>query len=230
MFRIVFVLDILNGSAVHAVRGERAKYKPVKSRVCDSSNPLDIISFLKPGEIYVADLDRLQHFGDNFELIRKISSKAKTMVDAGAENMGDVEKSLTIADAAILGTETASLALIKNASRAYPGRINVSIDMKNGRVLAKDRRMATEPEELVKLLNEYDIRDLIILNLDNVGTSAGVDVDFLGKIARQSAHDVLAGGGVRGMDDIDALREAGLSGALVATAVHNGKIPLEMVQ
>ncbi len=230
MFRIVFVLDILNGSAVHAVRGERAKYKPVKSRVCDSSNPLDIISSLKPREVYIADLDRLQHFGDNFELIRKISSKAKTMVDAGAENMGDVEKCLEIADTAILGTETASLALVESASRKFPGRINVSIDIKNGRALTKDRRMTVEPIELVKLLNEYDIKDLIILNLDNVGTGNGVDVDFLSKIAGLSVHGVLAGGGIRDAGDIDALREAGLSGALVATAVHNGKIPVEIIR
>jgi len=47
MFRIIFVLDILNGTTVHAVRGERSKYKPVTgSRVCDSSSPLDIISAL----------------------------------------------------------------------------------------------------------------------------------------------------------------------------------------
>lgn len=230
MFRIVFVLDILDGSAVHAVRGERSKYKPVKSRVCDSSNPLDIVSSLKPREVYIADLNRLQRWGDSFELIRKISSKAKTMVDAGAEDMGDVEKCLEIASTVILGTETASLALVESASRRFPGRINVSIDMKNGRVLTRDRRMATEPEELVKLLNGYDIKDLIILNLDNVGTSKGVDVDFLGKIAGLSVHGVLAGGGVRGMSDVNALKEAGLSGALVATAVHNGKIPLEIIR
>jgi len=230
MFRIVFVLDILNGSAVHAVRGERAKYKPVKSRVCDSSNPLDIISFLKPGEVYVADLNRLQRQGDNFGLIRIISSKAKTMVDVGTEDMDDVEKSLGIADTAILGTETASLAMVESASRRFPGRINVSIDIKNGKVLTKDRRMAVKPIELVKTLNGYNLKDLIILNLDNVGTSRGVDVDFLNKIAGVSVHDVLAGGGVRGMNDIDALREAGLSGALVATAVHNGKIAVEIIQ
>ena len=230
MFRIVFVLDILNGSAVHAVRGERAKYKPVKSRVCDSSNPLDIISSLKPGEVYIADLDRLQHFGDNFELIRKISSKVKTMVDAGAETMSDVEKCLEIANTSILGTETASLALIESASRRFPGRINVSIDIKNGKVLTKDRRMTVEPIELVKLLNEYDIKDLIILNLDKVGTGAGVDVDFLRNIAGLSKHSVLLGGGIRDMNDINALEEAGLSGVLIATAVHNGKIPVEIIR
>jgi len=231
MFRIIFVLDILNGNAVHAVRGERSKYQPVSgSRICDSPSPLDIISALKPGEVYIADLDRLQHLGDNFELIKRISDKAKTMVDAGVEDMDDIEKCLKIADTAILGTETASIELIKEAAEKFPGRIGVSIDIKNGRVLTKDRRMETKPEELVKLLNDYDIKDLFILELNKVGTGAGIDVDFLRDVVGLSTHNILLGGGIRDMKDIDALKGIGISGALVATAVHNGRIPVEIIQ
>lgn len=231
MFRIVFVLDILNGNAVHAVRGERAKYQPVSgSRICDSSAPMDIISVLMPKEVYIADLDRLQHLGDNFEIIKKISTKTKTMVDIGAEDIGDVEKCIAIADTVILGTETASFELIKEAAKKFPGRISVSIDIKNGRVLTKDRKLAMEPKELVKLLNEYDIKDLIILELNKVGTGAGIDVDFLKEIAGLSNHNVLAGGGIRDMKDVNTLKNTGMRGALVATAVHRGKIPLEIIQ
>ncbi|MDD5473505.1 MAG: HisA/HisF-related TIM barrel protein [Candidatus Methanoperedens sp.] len=231
MFRIVFVLDILNGNAVHAVRGERAKYLPVKgSRICESSSPIDIISALTPNEVYIADLDSLQHIGNNFELIKRISTTTRTMADTGVENMNDVEKCARIADTVILGTETASLDLIENAAMRYSGRINVSIDMKNGRVLTKDRRMEAEPQKLVKLLNEYDIGDIIILELSKVGTGAGIDAEFLSNIAGLSSHTVLVGGGIRDMDDINALKEIGVGGALVATAVHKGKIPVELIR
>ncbi len=228
MFRIIFVLDILNGNVVHAIRGERAKYKPIKgSRICNSSAPLDIISALSPKEVYIADLDRLQHLGDNFELIKKISGKTMTMVDIGVENMVDVEKCAQIADTIILGTETASFDLIEDACKRFPGRINVSIDMKSRHVLTRDRKMDMQPKELVKLLNGQDIRDIIILELNRVGTGSGVDVDFLKEMA--SSHNILAGGGIRDMHDINALKKIGLSGALVATAVHDGKIPLELL-
>ncbi len=230
MFRIVFVIDILDGNAVHAIMGERAKYKPVKSRVCDSSFPLDIISTLMPKEVYVADLNRLQHIGDNFELIKKISGKTRTMADIGAKNMDDVEKCLEIAGTVILGTETASLELIKHATGRFPGRINVSIDIKNGRVLTKDRNLMLEPRELVKKLNEHNIRDIIVLELNKVGTGAGVDLGFLKEIMQASNHSVLVGGGIRDMGDINALKKIGISGALVATAVHNGRIPLESIR
>ncbi|MCZ7357465.1 MAG: HisA/HisF-related TIM barrel protein [Candidatus Methanoperedens sp.] len=231
MFRIIFVLDILNGNAVHAVRGERAKYQPIKgSKICDSSNPRDIISALSPKEVYIADLDRLQHQGDNFGLIKEISKKTRTMVDIGVENMDDVEKCAEIADIVIMGTETASYDLIKNASKRSTGRINVSIDMKNGMVLTKDRKMDMNPEELVKSLNGVEIEDIIILELSRVGTGAGIDTEFLKTIVGVSNHNVLVGGGIRDMHDIESLEKIGVSGALVATAVHNGAIPVHLIR
>src|SRR4030067_823626 len=229
MFRIIFVLDVHKGTAVHAIRGERSKYQPVTgSKVCNSSAPLEIIQALSPREVYIADLDRLQHQGDNFELIEKISGKTRTMADIGAENMNDIEKCAKISDTVILGTETASFDLIEKAAVQFPGRINVSIDMKGGKVLTKDREM--EPVELVRRLNDLDIRDIIILDLSRVGTGAGIDTDFLKTIASVSSHNVLVGGGIKDMDDIEALKQIGISGALVATAVHSGKIPSYLIQ
>jgi phosphoribosylformimino-5-aminoimidazole carboxamide ribotide isomerase len=231
MFRIIFVLDLLKGTTVHAVRGERSKYLPVAgSLVCNSSVPLDIISELAPREVYIADLDRVQHQGDNFGLIKKITGKTRTMADIGAENMNDVEKCAKIADTIILGTETASIDLIEKAAVRFPGRINVSIDMKNWKVLAKDRNMNVEPVELVKRLNDHDIRDIIVLELSRVGTGAGIDADFLKDIAGASSHDVLVGGGIRDLDDIERLKRIGICGALVATAVHSGKIPADLIR
>lgn len=230
MFRIIFVLDILNGMVVHAVRGERSKYQPVRgSRVCDSSAPLDIISALAPPEVYIADLDRLQRRGNNLYLIKKISEKTRTMADIGAKTIEDVKICARVADTIILGTETASLELIEEAARLFPGRINVSIDMKNGKVLTKDRNMDMGPAELVKKLNDYNILNIIVLELTMVGTGAGIDAGFLKNIAISSSHGVLAGGGVKDMDDIETLKQIGIIGALVATAVHNGKIPVDMI-
>jgi len=45
-----------------------------------------------------------------------------------------------------------------------------------------------------------------------------------------SRHPLILGGGVKGEEDLLALEGMGFSGALVATAVHNGKIPLKRIQ
>lgn len=230
MFRIIFVLDILNGSIVHAVKGERSKYKPIQgSMICDSSDPFGIISSVKPREIYIADLDHIQNIGDNFEIIKKISGKTKTMVDIGVKNMDDVHKCAQIADTVIIGTETASFEVIEYAALQFPGRINVSIDMKNGYVLTKDTTMEMRPEELVKRMNEIGIKDIIILDLGKVGTSAGIDEIFLKKITEISTHNIIVGGGIKNLEDIEILERLGVGGALAATALHNGNIPIRFI-
>jgi phosphoribosylformimino-5-aminoimidazole carboxamide ribotide isomerase len=225
------VLDILNGNAVHAVKGERSKYLPVHdSKICSSAGPIEIIKEVMPKEVYIADLDRLQQTGDNFDLIKKISGMKKTMVDIGAENIDDVKQGMELTDTLIIGTETGSFELIKNTAKLFPRKINVSIDIKDGRVLTKDPNMKKEPLEVVKSLNDINIRDMIILNLKNVGTSIGIDIDFLKDIVRISKHNILVGGGIRDMDDIRAMEEIGISGALVATSLHDGKIPIDEVR
>ncbi|MCX9082039.1 MAG: HisA/HisF-related TIM barrel protein [Candidatus Methanoperedens sp.] len=229
MFRIVFVIDLLDGRVVHAIKGEREKYQPVdNSKVCNSAEPIEMISAVKPKEVYIADLDRLQHTGNNFEVIKKISAFTKTMVNISVEKNDDIEKCLSITDTVILSSEASSFEIMKYASRNYPGKTSVTIDIKNGSILTKDENLKKEPKELVKHLNDLEIKDIVIIDLSKVGTSAGINEDLLREIKEISTHNILFGGGIRDMNDIDALKEIGISGALVATAVHNGKIPIDI--
>jgi phosphoribosylformimino-5-aminoimidazole carboxamide ribotide isomerase len=223
-------MDLLNGSVVHAVKGERSKYKPIQdSMICDSSDPFGIISAVNPRELYIADLDHIQDIGDNFEIIKKISGKTKTMVDIGVKNMIDVQKCAEIADTVIIGTETASFEVIEKAALQFPGRIIVSIDMKNGYVLTKDTKMEVRPEDLVRRMDEIGIKDIIILDLGKVGTSIGIDEIFLKKIVEISTHNILVGGGIKNLDDIEILKRLGIGGALAATALHNGNISIGFI-
>jgi phosphoribosylformimino-5-aminoimidazole carboxamide ribotide isomerase len=233
--RCIFVLDILNGAVVHAVRGERSRYEPIAafSRVVDTSEPLEIIKALRPREIYVADLDLLTGRGDSLELIGRISGMAETMADIGISRASDLGL-LPPAVSPVLGTETASLALIKEAScRADSGgrRPVVSIDMRNGKLLAADPALAEmTPMDLLKILNSLEVEAVILLDLSRVGSSAGLDIPLLEAAAEVTEHPLILGGGIKGEEDLAALEEMGFAGALVATAVHSGKIPLSRIQ
>ena len=235
MFRIIFVLDIYNRTVVHAQGGNRQNYLPIhKSSVfCNSSKPLAVIVAAKPKEVYIADLNILQETGThdmNFKDILAVSKKVRTMLDPGISSLSGVNEALSLASRVVLGTETASLDTISSTASKFPGRVNVSIDIKNRRILTQDPDLPDDPIELIGLLNEMAIHDIIILDMDKVGASIGVDTQFLSIIADSSRHDVLLGGGVKDMDDIDILKSIGLKGALVATALHNGTIPLTMIQ
>jgi phosphoribosylformimino-5-aminoimidazole carboxamide ribotide isomerase len=235
MFRTVFVFDVYNRNAVHAQGGDRQKYRPVHeiSSVCTTSDPVSIVRELRPAEVYIADLNRLQGQGEpniNFDVIRGVSQLSKTMLDPGIGSFEDVAGVLGLAEHLVLGTETASLDSITEIAAAYPSQVNVSIDKKNGNILSSDPLMPKDPFEIVKVLNGLEINDIIFLDMDMVGTSAGFDAQFLSLIADVSDHDVLLGGGVRDVEDIRQLEAIGIKGALVATGLHNGSIPITMVR
>jgi len=63
-----------------------------------------------------------------------------------------------------------------------------------------------------------------------VGTSEGLDVEFLEEAGAVAEHPLILGGGVKGEEDLSALEEMSFSGVLLATALHNGRIPVARVQ
>jgi len=229
MTRCVFVLDLFNGSAVHAVRGEREKYLPIDtaSAIVRTSDPLAILDELRPKEVYVADLDRIMGTGDNLDLIGEIAREAETMADVGISSTGELDL-LASAVTPVLGTETGSFDLIEEAS--FKREVVVSIDLFGGAVLARDPALRVPPLDLIRKLNPLPLKEIILLSLDRVGTSAGLDEIFLRKAADLSAHPLLLGGGVKDASDLDRLEDLGIAGALVATAVHRGTIPLEKIR
>ena len=228
--RCIYVLDILNGAVVHAVRGERSSYEPIAgfSRIVSTSEPLGILQELRPREVYVADLNLLTGRGDNLEVIKKISAVTRTMADMGISKYGDLDR-LPASVSMVLGTETASLQLIEEAAREK--RVVVSIDMMKRKVLARDPELAGQtPLQLLQRLNGLKLESVILLELDRVGTSAGLDGPFLEEAAAIAKHPLILGGGVKDEEDLRTLQENGFSGALLATALHNGRIPVARVR
>ena len=152
------------------------------------------------------------------------------MLDLGATSMDDVHLGHEMADSIVIGTETATHDLLESATGFYPRSINMSIDIKGGQILTPEPTFKLPPIELIQMLNSYDINDLIILELSKVGTSSGINTEFLQQMVDHSDHNILLGGGVKDKDDISLLKDVGLEGVLVATAVHNGALPLDMIQ
>jgi len=227
--RCIFVLDVFNGAVVHAVRGERSLYEPIDrySRIVSSSDPLGVLKEIRPKEVYVADLNLLTGSGDNLAAIANISRIAKTMADIGitlADDMDYLPKGIT----PVLGTETASMNLIDEA--VLQRDIVVSIDMKGRKVITRDPELMLAPLEVIRRLNGIPIDGVILLELDRVGTTLGLDTDFLEKAVSVSDHPLILGGGVKGVEDLQTLEDLGFRGALVATAVHDGKLPLEAIR
>ena len=227
--RVIGVIDLKDGAAVHAVRGERQRYRPVRSGLVEGADPVAVARALRDRlglrEIYVADLDAIAGGAGHEETLRELAAEAELIVDAGAGDAAGVERVLSLGAArAIVGTETLADA---HAFAELPlDRVVLSLDMRAGQVLARDPELATlGPGEALARLTRAGLREAIVLDLARVGSGEGPDVELVRELhGRFPQLALLAGGGVRNAADLRALAQAGAAGALVATALHSGAI------
>ena len=230
---IIPVLDILNGIVVHAVRGRREEYLPVTSTLCKSANPVDVaLAFksLRFNQLYLADLDAILSGLANFSLYRQIKADTglELMVDAG---IADLEKAMRVLESGvskiIVGTETLNEPdFVKQVVESFgEDRVTVSLDLKEGEVVSVSEVIRSmSPLAVAKAFQKMGITRIIVLDLARVGTRKGVNVGILREILKKVKVEVLTGGGIRDIKDLQLLRHLGVSGVLLATALHSGKI------
>ena len=240
--RVVGVIDLKAGTAVHAVRGERQRYRPVRS-VIGAGEDGDALALARGfradlglDELYVADLDAIVGDGENSASIGALAREARVMVDAGVSEPARAQALLDLgAHRVIVGTETlpGRDALDRLLAELPDAALVLSVDLRDGRVLSPDAQLAGLPAlDALARLHRPGLREAIVLDLARVGSGAGPDVALIAEIHGAFPDlELLAGGGVRDVDDLRALRDAGAAGALVATALHGGVIgPRELAE
>jgi phosphoribosylformimino-5-aminoimidazole carboxamide ribotide isomerase len=234
--KIIPVIDVLNGVAVHGVRGERERYQPLKSILFRSADPLDIASTFRSlgfSSLYLADLDAILGKSANFSIYRQIVTQTNLdlMVDAGIADIARAEQVLaTEVSKIVIGSETLdSLDFLGQAVKAFgEDRVVVSIDLKQGKVLSASEAIASmDAVSFAQELGKIGVTQIILLELDRVGTEHGINRAFLRSVLEKAGVKVLAGGGIRSLQELDELRTLGVSGALVATILHNGKLEVD---
>ena len=234
--KIIPVIDVLGGRVVHAVRGRRKEYQPLKSNLCASTNPVDVAAALKAlgfGELYVADLDAITRGQANFSIFKNIADKTgfELMVDAGIDTLKKAESVLeSHVSKVIIGTETLpSISLVAEAIRLFGNdRVVVSLDLMGERVISGFRLGALkDPVAFLREFQEAGVSQIIVLDLARVGSGEGVNVPFLREVLRNMKVNVYVGGGVRDIKDLVELKGVGVFGVLIATALHSGKISPE---
>ena len=238
--RVVPVIDLKDGTAVHAVRGERERYRPVRGVMAgDDGDPLFLARAFRAelglDDLYVADLDAISGEGDNTSSIGALARDARVMVDAGVTEPERARALLDLgAHRVVVGTETLTGpdapagpdALDRLLAGVPAGALVLSVDLRDGRALSPDPQLAGVPAlDAVARLHRAGLREAIVLDLARVGSGAGPDVRLIAELhAAFPDLELLAGGGVRDVKDLRALGDAGAAGALVATALHLGVI------
>jgi phosphoribosylformimino-5-aminoimidazole carboxamide ribotide isomerase len=222
--RVVPVIDLKDGTAVHAVRGERERYRPV-------GDPLSLARTFRDAlgldELYVADLDAIGGGGAQNAVIAALAREARVMVDAGVSGPEEARALLDLgAHRVVVGTETLPGADALDRLLAEHPELVLSVDLRDGRALSPHPQLAGLPAlDALARLHRASLREVIVLDLARVGSGAGPDVGLIAEVHSAFPDlELLAGGGVRDVEDLRALSEAGAAGALVATALHAGVI------
>jgi phosphoribosylformimino-5-aminoimidazole carboxamide ribotide isomerase len=217
------VIDLMGGKVVGAQMGDRACYRPIDTPLSPTSDAVDVVRGLCTvypfPTLYVADLDAIQSKGDNLPALRRIRAKfpgLRIWVDNGAADAAALDALLGAGlGEAVVGSETQRDGVLI-ARHRDSARIVLSLDFRGDAFLG--------PAEI---LADPDLwpRRVIVMALGRVGSGAGPDLTRLAAI-RSVAHgrDLYAAGGVRDVADLSALKAAGAAGALIATALHNGRI------
>ena len=250
--QVVGVLDLLADRAVHARGGQRSMYAPVVMVAGEPIQPghapglaRAYVDRLGLDEIYVADLtaiaaslERSRHHAQTTSepprhastLDGIIASGVVVWLDAGIATPDDARHARHLgATRVVVGLETLPSwrALEEICHLVGPGHVSFSLDLRDGAPVSSLHLVSgrTRPETIVELAAAAGVSSMIVLELARVGTNAGPDVEMIEGLRRAVPEAALfAGGGVRGPDDLERLADAGCEGALVATALHDGRL------
>jgi len=233
--RVIGVIDLLAGDAVHARKGLREQYEPVRSAAGVLFTPGDAVALanvyaehLGVTELYVADLDAILQRRPNTLLIERLVGRARLLwLDAGISTVEQALRARALGAVTVVGLETLeSFDALAGICDAVDGNnVAFSLDLKNGEPVLSGIPAGDPPEVLAARASDAGATSVIVLDLARVGTDAGVDLALIGKIRKAIPEiTLLAGGGVRGPNDLSDLADAGCDAALVATALHDGRL------
>ena len=120
-------------------------------------------------------------------------------------------------------------AFVREAARAFPGRVALGLDARWGRVAT--RGWATDSghslHDLARSYEDAGIAALIYTDIARDGAMEGPNVEVTAALARAVSIPVIASGGVSSLADLVALRDAGgIAGAIVGRALYDGAVDL----
>ena len=217
--QLILAIDLRNGVVVHGSRGDRAGYRPLTWGAAPSAVPAEFVRSIGPRFIYIADLDRNEDSGDNIEGILACAPLVEACYeDRGCRSPADLLSMDHVIN--VIGTETAG-GVLGGFAQGY-----LSIDVRNGRVIPSGE----DPVSFLKSASNMAFDGCIVLNISSVGTECGLGDQPLEKMRDAYDRPLLYGGGVATMRDLERLYEAGFDGAVVATGLHRGMIPLDLVR
>ncbi len=223
-------IDLYEGKAVRLYKGD------YDQMTVYSENPAEVAkSFELCGatHLHLVDLEGARDgTTSNLSVIQKILERTKlfTEVGGGIRNLETAERYLSLGvDRVILGTAAVQdEAFLKQALALYGDQIAVGVDIKDGFVAIRGwtEKSDLTTEAFFEKMQNLGVKTIICTDISKDGAMQGTNRALYQQLSQQFQIDLIASGGVSSMDDILALKEMKLHGAIVGKAYYTGAIDL----
>jgi len=224
-------IDIRHGRVVRLSQGEATR------QTVYGDDPVAVAErFVEQGAtwIHLVDLDRAFGDGENLSLVRRIVARvgraSRVQLGGGLRTVERVREGLEQGVVrVVIGTAAAIDPSVVPAAIAAVGaeRIAVGIDARDGQVAIRGwtETVPLAAETLARRVVGEGVRTIVYTDVARDGMLTGPDLAGARRLQSAGAG-VIASGGVAGLDDIRAVREAGLAGAIVGRALYEGRLDL----
>jgi len=180
--------------------------------------------------LHVVDMD-LAFRGElaNAEVIRSLCAGGTHVQASGGVRTASQVDALRGLGAARVVLASAALtdedAVLEIVGRSRPGETVVGIEVADGRIRARGAAVDLELASTLGWLSAGGAEALLVTAVDRVATIGGPDTALVRRVAR-AGLPVMAAGGIRSLADLEAVRDAGASGAVVGRSALEGSLDL----
>jgi len=223
---IIPCIDLMGGKVVQLVQG--------RGKALEGDEPLEMLrKFAAFPEIQVIDLDAAMGQGSNNGLVEMLCARAVTRVGGGVRTVGRARQLVEQgANKVITGTAAfdghgVNQAFLAEVCQAVGReRILIALDSKDGQILVKGWREATQlrAEKVLGLLEPY-CSGFLCTYVDKEGMMQGTDLDWFRRLRASTSHELTAAGGISTLDEIRELASLGIHCAL-GMAIYTGRLDL----
>ena len=224
-------IDLVGGKAVRLFKGDYAQMTVY------SDDPVSVAKeFQKAGakRMHLVDLEAAKSgIPANAATIRAIAENTDLFLEVGGgiRNMEILETYLSLGvDRAILGTAAVTdPQFLEDAVEKYGEKVAVGVDLKDGFVAIKGWTETSEltAEAFFEKMQALGVKTVICTDISRDGAMKGTNRELYKTLSEKFSIDLIASGGVSSIDDIAALKEMGLSGAIIGKAYYTGAIDLK---
>ncbi len=202
-----------------------------------SENPLSVAKdFENAGAtaIHIVDLEGAKNgTTPNLEIVEDIAKNTNLFIEIGGgiRNLETIKKYLDCGvSRVILGTSAVTdQEFLKNALKLYGDKVAVGVDIKDGMVAIKgwEEKSTYDCYEFCKLMQSYGVKNIICTDISKDGAMQGTNRSLYKELSKKFSIDITASGGVSSIDDIIALKNLNLYGAIIGKAYYVGAIKLQ---